>query len=534
MSDRSEVGTVPGLLRMWARQTPEHRFCAMDEHVFTFAEMDRRSDRVAAGLGSLGVGRGDRVAILSPNRVEILELFFALGKLGAIQVPLNSFLKGSFLKHQLAHSASVALVADADGLRAARPLMGELEHLHHVIALDGDDGLADVATSRYGELDSHNQPPATVVAPDDVMSILFTSGTTGLPKGCVLSHGYYARCGRITADGLNLSSQDSLYSSLPLFHAGGQLLVLIAALVRGLPITIDSVFSARRFLSRAREVDATVAIGVGAMGQALMAVPPDPHDRDHRVHSMLVAPMSPDTQAQFQARFGIDPWTEFYGQTECVPLSCAPRNGDRDRGGCGYPAADLEVALLGDDGREVPDGQVGEICLRPREPFAMFDGYWNDTEQTLQAFRGLWFHTGDNGRRRPSGELEFVDRKKDSMRRRGENVSSMEVEASIMAHPAVAEVAVHAVPSRQTEDDIKACIVLAPGATIGPDELFDHFRKTIPYFAVPRYVDLLDELPKNAVGRVMKHILRERGNSTSTIDFDQLGMSVAAADRRSV
>jgi crotonobetaine/carnitine-CoA ligase len=162
----------------------------------------------------------------------------------------------------------------------------------------------------------------------------------------------------------------------------------------------------------------------------------------------------------------------------------------------------------------------------------MFDGYWRDPQRTVDAYQGLWYHTGDTARRRPSGELEFVDRKSDSMRRRGENVSSMELEASIAAHPAVAEVAVHAVPSRQTEDDIKAWIVLAPEAQVSSAELFEYFRTTLPYFAIPRYIELLDALPKNAVGRVMKHVLRERGNCADTVDFDQLGLSVAPAKRR--
>jgi crotonobetaine/carnitine-CoA ligase len=533
MSSMIEEQTIPGLLRRWARKTPDRRFCAMDDHVFTFAEINAKTDRLAAGFAALGIGRGDRVAVLAPNRVEVLEMFFALAKLGAIQVPLNAYLKGDFLKHQITHSASTALVADAAGLQAVRPMLVHLDRLRHVIQLAGGDGADRTATAQYGDLELVGQAPALTVTPADVMSIMFTSGTTGLAKGCVLSHGYYVRAGNITADAFGLGPEDSLFSSLPLFHGGARLLVLTAALTRGIPVTIDSTFSARGFLPRAREVGATVVAGVGAMGQALMAVPQADNDRDHRDHTMLVAPMPPGTQAAFEQRFGIDPWTEFYGQTECVPLSCTPRNGERDRGGCGYPAPDLEVALLDDSGRAVPDGEVGEICIRPREPFAMFDGYWRDPDRTLDAYRGLWYHSGDTARRRPSGELEFVDRKSDSMRRRGENISSTELEASISAHPAVADVTVHAVPSEQTEDDIKAWIVLAPGPQISSAELFEYFRMTLPYFAIPRYIEFLDALPKNAVGRVMKHVLRERGNSASTVDFDQLGLSVAPAERRS-
>jgi carnitine-CoA ligase len=325
---------------------------------------------------------------------------------------------------------------------------------------------------------------------------------------------------------------DVLFTSLPLFHGGARMMVLTAALLRGVPVTIDSAFSARRFFPRAREVGATVVVGIGAMGQALMATPETDADKDHRIHTMMIAPMSLEVQERFRRRFGIDPWTEIYGQTECTPLCAAPRSGERDRSGCGTPAPDLDVVLLDDDGREVGVGEVGEICIRPRAPHAMFDGYWNRPEETLSAIKDLWFHTGDLARRRESGQLMFADRKKDAMRRRGENVSSMELEAAIAKHPAVAEVAVHAVPSPQSEDDVKACVVLASDAAVDPETLFGHFRDNIPYFAVPRYVEILDELPRNAVGRVMKHVLRNREPIGEVWDFEELGLSVAASDRR--
>jgi crotonobetaine/carnitine-CoA ligase len=498
----------------------------------TFGELDERSDRVAAGLSELGVGRGDRVATLATNRIEVVELFFAVAKLGAIQVPLNAFLKGEFLRYQLDRSAAVALIADADGLRSVRPLLAGVSALRHVVALDERASAECAATAVFSELYLSATPPESSPRPEDTMSIIFTSGTTGLPKGCVVSHGYYVRSGRLTGQALGLNANDTIYCALPLFHAGGRLLALTNALVHGIPVSVDSAFSASRFFERARRVHATVAIGVGAMGQALMATPPGPGDRDHSVRTMLVSPMPVSVQEKFQERFGIDPWTEFYGQTECVPLTLTPRSAERDRAGCGLPAPDVEVGLLDELGDAVPHGEVGEVCIRPRSRFAMFDGYLDDPAQTLEAFRGLWYHTGDTARRRDSGELEFVDRKKDSMRRRGENVSSMELEAAIIRHDGVAEVAVHGVPSAQTEDDIKACIVPMQGVSLEPAELFEFFRVNLPYFAVPRYVEMYDELPKNAVGRVMKHVLRERGNGSSTIDFEGLGMAVARADRR--
>jgi crotonobetaine/carnitine-CoA ligase len=526
--------TISGLLRSWADERPDSPFCGVEDRRYTFGEIDRRADEVAAAFARRGVAKGDRVAMLTPNRPEMLELFFGLARLSAVQVPLNAFLKGTFLEHQLADSTSSVLLVDRDGFDAVRPLLPSLPELRLIVGLDDELPPAEgVEQATFDDLVQDAGPaPEVAVAPGDTMSIVYTSGTTGLPKGCILSNGYYIRSGGVVVDALGIADDDVLFTSLPLFHGGARMMVLTAALLRGVPVTIDSAFSARRFFPRAREVGATIVVGIGAMGQALMATPETDADKDHGIHTMMIAPMSPGVQERFRRRFGIEPWTEIYGQTECTPLCAAPRSGERDRSGCGTPAPDLDVVLLDDDGREVGVGEVGEICIRPRAPHAMFDGYWNRPEETLSAIKDLWFHTGDLARRRESGQLMFADRKKDAMRRRGENVSSMELESAIAKHPAVAEVAVHAVPSPQSEDDVKACIVLAPDAGVDPEALFDHFRDNIPYFAVPRYVEILDELPRNAVGRVMKHVLRNREPIGEVWDFEQLGLSVAASDRR--
>jgi len=527
---------VGSLLRARAQERGERPFCFVGDEGFTFAEIDQRSDQVAAGFAALGVKKGDRVAVLSPNRPEVLEIFYGLAKLGAIQVPLNAFLKGAFLRHQLAHSQASMLIADAAGVAAAEPLLDELSDLRAIVLLD-EDGAAPVrdgvAVHLYAAVvDTDEAPPQVEIGPADTMSIVFTSGTTGLPKGCVLSHGYYTRCGWTSAYGLDLSDTDAIYAPLPLFHGGGRMLVLTAALILGIPVHFDIAFSASKFMARATEVDATVVIAIGAMGMALLATPPSEADRAHRVHSMMVAPLTPEEQARFKDRFGIEPWVECYGQTECVPLTVAQRTGPRDRSGTGYEAPDLEVALLDEQLRPVADGEVGEICIRPRAPYAMFDGYWDQPQATLAAFSGLWYHTGDAGRKLPSGQYSFVDRKKDALRRRGENVSSIELETAIRLHPKVADVAIHAVPSPATEDDIKAVIVLVGGETTDPEELFGFFRDNLPYYALPRYVEFVDDLPRNAVNRVMKHVLKERPLSDGVWDFETLGLSVGRDDRR--
>ena len=500
----------------------------MDDDVFTYAEMDQRSDALAAGLAQLGVGRGERVAMLAPNRTELLELFYGVAKTGAAQVPLNAFLKGEFLAHQLRQSRSSVLVTDAAGRDALAPLRSQLPNLRTVVMLDDAEG----DEVPYSTLITHGHtPPQVQVSADDTMSILYTSGTTGLPKGCVASHGYYCRSGGLIGQALEVTEDDILFAGLPLFHAGARLVTVTLPLVYGIPAYLQTTFSARGYFPGAKRVGATLMIAVGAMGAAILATEPSPADRDHKVTRIMCAPLSLQAQATFRQRFGVEPWVDIFGQTECMPTTLTPLSSDRrDPDGCGLPAPDLEVALL-DDGGNVLEGEAtGEICLRPKTPYAMFDGYFQQPEATLEAFRGLWYHTGDYGRRLPSGALAFVDRKKDSLRRRGENVSSVELEQAIDRHPAVVESAVHAVPSKLVEDDIKACIVVS--SHIEPAELFAFFKNHLPYFAIPRYVEILDALPRNGVGRVMKHKLREAGITPNTWDFDGMGLTVAKKERR--
>ena len=531
---------VGDLLASWAARRP-HRVCvAMDDREYTFAELDGVADRLHAGMAANGVRPGDRVATLAPNRIELLELFAGLARVGAIQVPINAYLKGTFLRHQLSQSRSRVLVVDRAGRAAVDPLLAELPDLETIIHLDEPD-TERIAGSlrreiRYSDvtLASRQRRTAADISPHDTMAIIYTSGTTGLPKGCVLSHGYYCRCGELNAAALELTDEDVLLASLPLFHAGGLLIVLMGALFRGITARFESSFSASAFFDRARVTEATVAIGVGAMGAALLASQPSSADRGHRLRTMMVAPMSPEAQSRFRDRFGIEPWTEVFGQTECMPITMTPlSSAARDAGGCGLPAPDLDFALLDDAGDPVPDGTVGEICVRPLDdPYSLFDGYWTPQAQVAAPFDDGWHHTGDSGRRLPSGSIAFVDRKKDSMRRRGENVSSVELESAISTHPDVVECAAHPVPSNMADDDIKVCLVLNEGAEFEPIAFFAFARSVLPYFAIPRYVEVLPALPRNAVGRVMKHVLREAPDTSKTVDFEALGLTVGRGERR--
>jgi crotonobetaine/carnitine-CoA ligase len=480
------------------------------------------------------VKRGDRVALLMPNRIEFVEAYFALAKLGAIQVPLNAFLKGDFLRHQLADSLASVLISDGPGCAAAGPLLSELPQLRLIAHVDAEPPVAteDIEVMPFGAFAvTGGIPPVVELTTDDTMSILYTSGTTGYPKGCVLQHGFYLRVGLMSVRALGLGEDDALFTALPVFHLSGGVWMIASALIAGIPAHFEPQFSARAFLSNAVKAKATVALGVGAMCHALMATEPGPADRSHDIRLMMVAPLDPASQDRFKERFGIEPWVEVYGQTECMPLTFNPASDERDRSGCGVAAPDLDVELLGEDLQPVGRDEVGEICIRPRRKYAMFEQYWRNPEATLKAFRGLWYHTGDSARRLPSGQFAFVDRKQDVLRRKGENVSSLELEAAIRSLAKVVDVAVIAVPS-VSEDEIKAYIVAAPGQALTPEELFEQLRTAVPYFAMPRFVEVLEALPVNAMNRVLKHELKSRPHGDGVWDFAALGLTVKADQRR--
>ncbi|RYG14666.1 MAG: ATP-dependent acyl-CoA ligase [Burkholderiales bacterium] len=526
---------VMELLAAQAHATPSGRFISCGASTMTFAGLEARANAIAAGLSAAGIGKGDRVAIVSTNRIEMVELFFAVARLGAIQVPLNVYLKGDFLAYQLLDSQACAIVVDGSGAMAVAPLLDRLAGLKLVVQLDKGPApsvVPGVNVQPYAALALNATLPPIALRPSDLMSIVYTSGTTGQPKGCMLSHGYYARVGRVMGEAHEYRTDDLLITALPLFHGAARMMVLMAGLVHGLPVIVEPEFRAGTFLGRAAETGATVAVGIGAMGTALLATPPSPDDRAHKLRLMMMVPFPVDRQEAFQARFNIDPYAEAFGQTECVPATWNAISAERHRATCGLAGTDLQVALLDDDDLPVAQGVAGEICVRPLHPHAMFSGYWGKPGATAEAFRSVWYHTGDYGRADADGYIAFVDRKKDAVRRRGENVSTQEVEAAMGRFPGVAEVAVHAVPSEATDDEIKACLVVVPGAAISPQELFQYLKDRLPYFAMPRYVEIVPELPKNALSRVMKHELRKRPMTPAVWDFNALGLTVAWHERR--
>lgn len=539
------------LLRHWARETPESLCIVVGEHRRTYAEFASDVAHVAAGLTRRDIGRGDRVGVVCPTSIETLTVLMAAWSVGAIAVPYNVYLKGDGLRAQLRDTGCRLLFADPQGLEVIATVQDALAGVEALIGLPDtasgtDDGeLADASDCDWGRpfvpyslfWDGDERPAfdPIPVGINDPALILYTSGTTGASKGCVIGHGYTMSWNRFTDSICDLRSTDVIFTSSPLFHIGG-LTPTLAALSWGIPAVLESHFSASGFLPRLKQTGATVAIGVGWVSQTLLKRPAGPDDRDHHLRLLSTSVIGVEEQALLAERLGVKVVNQQYGQTECYPIAFNPCATQVVSTSCGKPAEDLEVALHDDDGVAVEDGSVGEIVVRPRRPGVMFSGYFNNPQATVASTTDLWFHTGDRGRWE-GGELVYVDRKKDSIRRRGENISAFELERTMLRYPGIAEAAVHAVPPPgELEDAVKACLVLEPGANddFSLEKFWDYLSRQLAYFAMPRYVDFLDALPRNSNGKVTKEVLRQQGVTETTIDVEAVGLSIARDKRRAV
>lgn len=501
--------TIPGMLAVRATELGH-------KSLFRFEGLDRSYDEmlaaVAATGGTLsahGIAEGDRVAIMCENRPELLDLILGCAWIGAIAVPLNPALRGPGLEHQLSHSGARLLAI-------AHDLLGALEHiavpttLEHVWNLDSqDEDVATIATVSVTGLPLSPGPvPPASVNPGTVAAILYTSGTTGPAKGVQCPHAQFYWWGHYVATQLGVGRDDVLYTSLPAFHVNA-LGAFFQALVGGATFHLGPKFSASRMLDRLIDSGATVTYLLGAMVSILESRPRSDRDRSHRVSRALAPGCVPGQLEAFSARFGIE-LVEGYGSTETNSVIGASTG--QQRGGWMGPVREGFEARVVDEGdNPVPDGEPGELVVRAQEPFALSCGYFNAPEKTVEAWRNLWFHTGDQVERSGDGWFRFRDRISDSIRRRGENISSFEVEQVIRLHPSVAQVAAYALPSSLGEDEVAAAIVPAPGETITEVEVVHWCAGRLAYFAVPRYLRIMDALPLTENGKVRKAQLRAAG-----------------------
>lgn len=480
-------------------------------------------NQLANGLTELGLGKGDRLALMLPNCLEFMDAWFAASRIGAVEVPVNTAYVGGFLAHVLNNSESTMMVAHVSFLAALESVMSRLEHLQTVLLVGDREGAQELSRVRAipfeDAFSEDSGTPAVEVMPADLMAIMYTSGTTGASKGVTISHQYFCLMAQDNCRYRRLAEEDVVYTCLPLFHGNAQGLSTLPALYMGGTLALGERFSASNFWDELESCGATHFNSIGAMINILWRQPPSPKEKRHRARLCFAVPVPREALLGSEERWGVK-LLEGYGLTESNIVAYQPWDAPRP-GSFGKPIPEYEVAIVDDQDEAVGVGVIGEVVTRPRRPYSMMSGYFNMPDRTAEAYRNLWFHTGDYAQRDEDGYYFFVDRKKDAIRRRGENISSAELEAAVQRHPAIAECAVVAIPAELGEDDVKLCAVTRAGLSVTPEALHAWCRAELPRFMVPRYIELMDALPKTPTARVEKYRLRQQALNAATWDSER-------------
>jgi crotonobetaine/carnitine-CoA ligase len=495
----------------------------------TFAEVDTITNRVANGLAANGVGKGDFVGLLLPNCLEFVHSWFALTKLGAVEVGISDAYKGSFLAHPLNLSKARLLITTAELAQRLVEIEGELPHLEKLFIVDDPESagelprFARLQALPYAQLmEGDPSPPGIEVFPSDPAAVLMTSGTTGVSKGVLMPSSQFYFFAEEDVQLMRLTQDDVFMTGFPLFHGNAQFLTVYPALIMGAQVVLYRRFSASEWAKRAHLSGATVTNLLGATMAFILSQPPSEHDSANKIRTMYAAPLSPELAPQFTERFGISDYVDGFGQTEISNIFMTPYGAKRPPGASGVLVDQWFEARLADPdtGVDVPEGETGELLIRPKAPGIISAEYLGMPEKTVETWRDLWFHTGDGLRRDAEGWYYFVDRVKDALRRRGENISSFEVESGVRSHPAVTDCAVVGVRADEAagEDEVMVFVVLKEGETAEPEDICAWSEKELPKFMVPRYIDFVDELPQTATEKVRKKVLREQGVTETTWD----------------
>ena len=517
--------TVTHVLADKAARIGERPFLHCDGVSYSYAQLDELTNRYANGFAALGVERGTHVSVLLPNCAEFFWTIWGLAKLGAVAVPLNTSAKGELLRYFLDQSDSTVVCVATPWLERVASVLADLPRVRHVLVHDTGPAagamprpdrpdLPDLPGRRVGRLTDLAAAPADPPRVDppvtaaDPHLILYTSGTTGPSKGAVSPQSQGHAVGRQMASLNGYRPEDVLYTCLPVFHGNALWYTVYAALWAEASVALFPQFSARRFWDQVRGSGATVINCLGAMANILWQQPASERDRDHRVRICMMVPTSTALSDGFRDRFGITV-TSVYAMTENCAVTVFAPDDPRDKvPSAGRVRTHMSVQICDDAGHVLPPGEVGEIRVRPNEPGIMMHGYYKMGDATVEATRDLWFRTGDRGHLDADGFLYFSDRKKEAIRRRGENISAYEVETILCRHPAVMEAAAVPVASDLSEDDVVVYVVRADGAGVSYEQIIAHCDEHMPYFMVPRYVKFVDALPKTPSEKVEKYKLK--------------------------
>ena len=540
MQDLVRERVMHALLERQAAKYGDRTYLYYKDHEFSYQEVNEQANLVAKGLQELGVKKGDKVAIVMDICPEVIFLVFGLSKLGAVAVLLNTAHKGDIMTYMLDNSDSCTLVINSHLFDRVKSSLSKTSLLQSVVVLrsDNNEQTTNGINKREDSIEKQfismgkeviewfklinndgKYQPVDVVWSDPIM-ILYTAGTTGQSKGVLLPHNLlYSQAERKANDMLELNENARIHNALPFFHAHAWHSCINPSLYSGGQVVLSERFSASNFWNEIRRFGCTHSLCVGAVTSILFKAEPRSDDADNPLQVFVGGPTSPEIFEAFQERFGVT-LAEFYGSTELgTPIMNLPQK--RKVGSCGKTHPDYAVKIVDDNGVEVESNVSGEILVRPLKPYSMMLEYYKVPDKTVETWNDLWFHTGDCGFFDEEGYLFFTGRKKDAIRRRGENISAFEVEKVINAHPSVLEAAVIGVESELGDDEVMVCLVLKAGENLSCEELIRFCKERMAYFMVPRYIRFMDELPKTPSLRVEKYKLRDEGITSDTWDSEK-------------
>ena len=535
-----ERWTLVDAVRHQANVHADREFLSFEDgKAVSFSEFDYLTDCLASALAGLGLGIGDRILGLLTNSREFMITMIAAHKLRAVFVPVNTELRGGFLEHQVQNSSPRIIVVDDDLLDRFGTVDTSQSDIETVIGVsDGTStravppgALADTPLVRMDSLlnTEPNMEALSDPPPSDVCTIMYTSGTTGPSKGVLMPQGHCYLFALGTVAAMELTEDDRYFCCMPLFHANGLFMQAYASLLAGSSCHVTKRFSVTDWLSIVREEQITVTNALGVMPEFIFRSPESPHDRDHKLTRILAIPVAEEWGVAMQDRFGVK-LRQGFGMTEVNMVTYSDLEDPVMAGCAGPPLSEFFDVIIADPetDAELPRDNIGEILVRPKVPFCFNVGYFNMPDKTVEAWRNLWFHTGDAGRMDSEGRLFFVDRIKDRIRRRGENISSYELEQALNEHPSVVESAAVGlrVPGAGGEDEIKAVLAI-DGPAPDPTAFLDWCVPRMPRHTVPRYLEFVTELDKTASGKIRKQAIRDAGVTADTWDRESVGYVIS-------
>ena len=549
VSEKSRRIVYHYLLEDHARRHPDKPLLLMGDRVMSYAEVDRAANRIGRGFAAHGVVKGDRVLVMLPSSIDYALVWLGLSKIGALMVPVNEAYKAGMLQHQANNSGARLAVIWRSHLQVWRDLGDALTELKTVVVYEGGNIHPLLTSPIKGEgheggtapskalpldggglgegenlsstdpwdyrpftdlFDPDDSPLPPAVEYFDPMAIFYTSGTTGPSKGVLYS---YAQAHATATPPAKLCEPDDIfYMTLPMFHVGLSHIFGIV-IIAGATMAVRGKFSVSNFWSDVRHYKATFSILLSTMPNFLLSLPPSPADREHTLRKLIIIPVPKDLEG-FKTRFNVPNVTTLFNMTEVSSPIAADGWNLVNTQSCGRPRPGVTARIVDENDEPLPPGKTGELVLRADDPWEFNLGYWHNPGATAEAWRNQWLHTGDGFQYDEDGNFYFVDRIKDCLRRRGENISSFEVEVEVDAHPAILESAAVAVPSEHSEDELKVVAALKPGCTVTPADLLAFLKTRLPAYMVPRYLEIrAEELPKTPTGKVQKVLLRATGTA---------------------